>query len=53
MKSIAVAVLAVAGLSSLIAAAQPCPEKNIQYWQGFPAGGEADQSDLRIVERAQ
>ena len=24
--------------------AQPCPEKNIQYWQGFPPGGEADQS---------
>ncbi|MGZ8197161.1 MAG: tripartite tricarboxylate transporter substrate binding protein [Burkholderiales bacterium] len=24
------------------AAAQSCPEKNIQYWQAFPAGGESD-----------
>jgi tripartite-type tricarboxylate transporter receptor subunit TctC len=24
--------------------AQPCPEKNIQYWQAFPPGGESDQS---------
>lgn len=22
--------------------AQPCPEKNITYWQAFPAGGESD-----------
>ena len=26
------------------AAAQLCPDKNIQYWQGFPPGGESDQS---------
>ena len=26
------------------AAAQPCPEKNILYWQAFPAGGESDLS---------
>src|SRR5687767_5836298 len=26
----------------LPAAAQPCPEKNIMYWQAFPAGGESD-----------
>lgn len=24
------------------ASAQPCPEKNITYWQAFPAGGESD-----------
>jgi tripartite-type tricarboxylate transporter receptor subunit TctC len=24
------------------AAAQPCPEKNVLYWQAFPAGGESD-----------
>ena len=44
MKRIAPAVLACATLLALDAAAQPCPEKNIQYWQGFPPGGEADQS---------
>src|SRR5882672_8155129 len=21
---------------------QPCPEKNLLYWQAFPAGGESD-----------
>jgi tripartite-type tricarboxylate transporter receptor subunit TctC len=26
------------------AAAQPCPEKNLLYWQAFPAGGESDLS---------
>jgi len=26
------------------AAAQPCPEKNVLYWQAFPAGGESDLS---------
>jgi tripartite-type tricarboxylate transporter receptor subunit TctC len=25
-----------------IAAAQACPEKNLNYWQAFPAGGESD-----------
>jgi tripartite-type tricarboxylate transporter receptor subunit TctC len=25
-------------------AAQPCPEKNLLYWQAFPAGGESDLS---------
>ena len=24
------------------ASAQPCPEKNLLYWQAFPAGGESD-----------
>ena len=31
-------------LAALPAAAQPCPEKNILYWQAFPAGGESDLS---------
>ena len=26
------------------AQAQPCPEKNLNYWQAFPAGGESDLS---------
>jgi tripartite-type tricarboxylate transporter receptor subunit TctC len=30
--------LAFAGL----AAAQPCPDKNLLYWQAFPPGGESD-----------
>jgi tripartite-type tricarboxylate transporter receptor subunit TctC len=25
-------------------AAQPCPEKNVNYWQAFPPGGESDLS---------
>jgi len=24
--------------------AQPCPDKNVQYWQAFPPGGESDLS---------
>ena len=26
------------------AQAQTCPDKNINYWQAFPAGGESDLS---------
>src|SRR5499433_2859273 len=26
----------------LVAFAQPCPDKNILYWQAFPPGGESD-----------
>lgn len=33
-----------AALGAASAGAQPCPEKNLMYWLGFPAGGEADQS---------
>ena len=29
-------------LGSTQTSAQPCPEKNLQYWQAFPAGGESD-----------
>jgi tripartite-type tricarboxylate transporter receptor subunit TctC len=32
-----------AGLAFVgLAAAQPCPEKNLLYWQAFPPGGESD-----------
>ena len=27
-----------------LALAQACPEKNVQYWQAFPPGGESDLS---------
>jgi tripartite-type tricarboxylate transporter receptor subunit TctC len=37
------AVAACLSLSSL-AAAQTCPDKNVNYWQAFPAGGESDLS---------
>jgi tripartite-type tricarboxylate transporter receptor subunit TctC len=34
---------ALAGVLALGAAqAQPCPERNLLYWQAFPAGGESD-----------
>ena len=39
---VASAVLATALLHTGTAAAQACPEKNINYWQAFPAGGESD-----------
>jgi len=37
------AALCVATLSPLVFA-QACPEKNVQYWQAFPPGGESDLS---------
>ena len=36
--AIALSLVLVAG----VAAAQPCPDRNIMYWQAFPAGGESD-----------
>ena len=35
-----------AGLALLapLALAQACPDKNMQYWQAFPPGGESDLS---------
>lgn len=27
-----------------LAAAQPCPDRNVNYWQAFPPGGESDLS---------
>ena len=35
------ATLALIALAPL-ALAQPCPDKNVQYWQAFPPGGESD-----------
>ncbi len=37
------AALAVLSLP-LQATAQPCPDKNLMYWQAFPPGGESDLS---------
>ncbi len=38
--------LALVGLASLPAhtQSQPCPDKNLMYWQAFPPGGESDLS---------
>ena len=33
-----------AGAAALGAHAQPCPDKNLMYWQAFPPGGESDLS---------
>ena len=33
---------ALAALVPMIAGAQPCPDRNLLYWQAFPAGGESD-----------
>src|SRR3954464_7365210 len=38
-----ISALALALLAPL-AMAQSCPEKNVQYWQAFPPGGESDLS---------
>jgi tripartite-type tricarboxylate transporter receptor subunit TctC len=35
--------LAMAAAAS-VAGAQPCPDKNVMYWQAFPPGGESDLS---------
>jgi tripartite-type tricarboxylate transporter receptor subunit TctC len=38
-------VLSLSALFLMSAAmAQPCPDKNVQYWQAFPPGGESDLS---------
>ena len=29
-------------LAASLAQAQPCPDKNLFYWQAFPTGGESD-----------
>jgi tripartite-type tricarboxylate transporter receptor subunit TctC len=45
MKTLPATLLSAAlAFASLPLFAQPCPDKNINYWQGFPPGGEADQS---------
>ena len=39
------AALALAALATALPAqAQPCPDKNVMYWQAFPPGGESDLS---------
>jgi tripartite-type tricarboxylate transporter receptor subunit TctC len=35
-------VVAATALAALAAQAQPCPDKNLMYWQAFPPGGESD-----------
>ena len=37
-------VFALAALGVGAAQAQPCPDKNLMYWQAFPPGGESDLS---------
>ena len=31
-------------LAAPLAWGQPCPDKNLMYWQAFPPGGESDLS---------
>jgi tripartite-type tricarboxylate transporter receptor subunit TctC len=40
--TVASALLVCGMLAATSAAAQPCPEKTLLYWQAFPAGGESD-----------
>jgi tripartite-type tricarboxylate transporter receptor subunit TctC len=43
IRSLAAATLALsATVSASQVSAQVCPEKNVMYWQAFPAGGESD-----------
>jgi tripartite-type tricarboxylate transporter receptor subunit TctC len=43
IRSLAAAALALSAvLSAPQVSAQVCPEKNVMYWQAFPAGGESD-----------
>ena len=44
MRLLAAAACLAAGLASSPVHAQPCPDKSINYWQAFPAGGESDLS---------
>jgi len=44
MKLIAALFIALSAIVSSGAFAQACPDKNLMYWLGFPAGGEADMS---------
>ena len=42
MKFSAIAIAFAAAAIGTTASAQPCPEKNLNYYQAFPAGGESD-----------
>jgi len=44
MRSFVCSVLVAIAFTSGNANAQSCPEKNLNYWQAFPAGGESDLS---------
>jgi tripartite-type tricarboxylate transporter receptor subunit TctC len=46
MKSILhpLVLLALAATAAMPALAQPCPDRNLMYWQAFPPGGESDLS---------
>ena len=44
MHSIAAVIAAAALATPLAAVAQACPERNVNYWQSFTAGGESDLS---------
>ena len=44
LRSIAAVATAAALLAPLSALAQACPERNVNYWQSFTAGGESDLS---------
>ena len=41
-RSFAAVTIAAALFAPLASLAQPCPEKNLNYWQSFTAGGESD-----------
>src|SRR5204862_3578579 len=41
---LAAASVAMAAMATPLTVAQPCPDKNVMYWQAFPPGGESDLS---------
>ena len=41
---LAAASVAMAAMATPFTVAQPCPDKNVMYWQAFPPGGESDLS---------
>ena len=43
-RTLSALVVAITALAPAAAAAQACPERNLNYWQAFPAGGESDLS---------
>ncbi len=43
-KTLSTLAIALAALAPAVALAQACPDRNINYWQAFPAGGESDLS---------
>ena len=42
MRSKQITALAAGMVFAGLAFAQACPDKNVQYWQAFPPGGESD-----------